>query len=58
MTSFDKLYKELRTVRTTWKKEAGHKSDRLTPGINFVDGIVFGLTLALNVIDKHRRMKP
>lgn len=52
------LRKELFNVRLTWKKENRRKGSRgmaEANGVSFIDGIVFGLTLALNVIDGYRR---
>lgn len=52
---------DLKTVRTTWKKEerratSYRKSERdEANGVSFIDGIVYGLTLAINVVDKYRR---
>jgi hypothetical protein len=55
--SLFKARQELWNVRKTWKKEQGHKQDKPKVGINWIDGVVFGLTIALDIVDKYRRGK-
>jgi len=54
--SFARLSKELKDVRITWKKEAGNRQGANKPqGVSFVDGIVFGLTLAIDIVERYRK---
>ena len=58
MKSFNHLRFRLVEVRKTWKKEEGKKQSFNRPvGTSFIDGIVFGLTLAINVVDEFRKEK-
>lgn len=56
--SLSMVYKELKKVRATWLKEAGYRRDSKNPGTSFIDGIVFGLKLSMDIVAKYRRLFP
>lgn len=52
------LYKartEIYNVRNKWKREEGKTHDRIQRYNTFIDGVIFGLGIALGIVDKYRR---
>jgi hypothetical protein len=53
--SLHQIRQGLYRIYVTWKKEAGYRTDKKNPGTSFLDGVVFGLKLAVDYVDKCRR---
>lgn len=51
-----KAYYELIEIRKTWKRERDGVLTKENLRVSFIDGIVFGLSLAIDVANKYRRM--
>lgn len=55
MNAYKRLRKELFRMRQTWKAETGRKNQYHNDKITFIDGVVFGLTIAINTVDKLKK---
>jgi F0F1-type ATP synthase assembly protein I len=58
MIPYTRLRKELFKMRQTWKAETGRKNQQINDKITFIDGVVFGLTIAISTIDRYRKLLP
>ncbi len=47
------LRRELKAIELKWKSEQGRKCAKKNDGINFIDGVVFGLGIAIRAVDKY-----
>ncbi len=45
---------EIYNVRNKWKKEEGRVGERIQRYDTFIDGVIFGLGIALKIVDKYR----
>jgi hypothetical protein len=47
---------DLFNQRVEWKREQGRAYGRVNDGISYIDGIIKGLTLAIETIDRYRKL--
>ena len=58
--SVGRAWAEIRMERLYWKGQAGYRQGRVKfdYGTRYVDGIVYGLKLAEDIVEKFRERKP